>query len=67
MVQSRNELNVSKMNLTDVKIYALNTTVFLASLSKIEPFLKVMLLLVSIGYTVNRWWVLDKNKNKNDN
>lgn len=55
------------MTLTDVKIYALNTTVLLASLSKIEPFLKVMLLLVSIGYTINRWWVLDKNKNKNDN
>ena len=55
------------MTLTDVKIYALNTTVFLASLSKIEPFLKVMLLLVSIGYTVNRWLVLDKNRNKNDN
>jgi hypothetical protein len=55
------------MTFTDVKIYALNTTVFLASLSQIEPFLKVLLLLVSIGYTLNRWWVLDKNKDKNDN
>ena len=67
MVQLLKELNVFKMTFTDIKIYGLNTAVFLASLSKIEPFLKIMLLLVSIGYTINRWYVLDKNKEKNDN
>jgi hypothetical protein len=54
------------MTMTDIKIYTLNTTVFLASLSKIEPFLKVLLLVVSIGYTLNRWWALDSNKKKNE-
>lgn len=55
------------MTLTDLKIYTLNTAVLLTTLSKIEPFLKVILILISIGYTVDRWWVLNKNRNKNDN
>ena len=57
------------MGTTDLKIYALNGTALLASLSGIEPFLKVLLLLVTIGYTINRWWFLrsDKKTVKDDN
>jgi hypothetical protein len=54
------------MTFTDFKIYLLNTTVFLATLSEIEPILKVSLLIVSIGYTLNRWFVLNLNKKKNE-
>ena len=46
----------------DLKLYCLNITSFtIASLDWLEPMLKVMLLLVTIGYTVHKWWKL-KNK-----
>lgn len=46
----------------DLKLYCLNITSFtIASLDWLEPVLKVMLLVVTIGYTVHKWWKL-KNK-----
>ena len=48
--------------LDDLKLYCLNITSFtIASLDWLEPILKVMLLVVTIGYTVHKWWKL-KNK-----
>jgi hypothetical protein len=44
-------------------MYLLNTSVLLASFSQIEPMLKIILLLLSIGYTINRWYVLRKKTN----
>ena len=52
------------MGLADLKLYCFNITSFtLASLDWLEPMLKVTLLLVTIGYTVNKWWNM---KNKQD-
>ena len=43
----------------DLKLYCLNITSFtIASLDWLEPMLKVMLLVVTIGYTVHKWWKL---------
>ncbi len=54
--------------MTDIKaMYFLNTTALLASFAEIEPFLKITLLLLSIGYTINRWWFLRKKNNNEDN
>jgi len=40
----------------DIKIYALNTmTLGVTTFSNLEMGLKVLLLLVSIGYTLTRW------------
>ena len=40
----------------DIKIYALNTmTLSVTTFSNLEMGLKVLLLLVSIGYTLKRW------------
>jgi hypothetical protein len=47
-------------------MYLLNTSVLLASFSQIEPMLKIILLLLSIGYTVNRWYVLRKKTNSKE-
>ena len=45
--------------LDDLKLYCLNITSFtIASLDWLEPILKVMLLVVTIGYTVHKWWKL---------
>ena len=55
------------MNISDLKIYALNLSTFAISMSQVDMVLKVLLLSISIGYTTHKWWLLNKNKNKNKN
>lgn len=50
------------MNLTDFKIYALNGSSLMISFTNIDAFLKIILLSVSIGYTLQRWYLMNKNK-----
>jgi hypothetical protein len=57
------------MGHTDLKIYLFNSTAMVVSMTAIEPILKIMLLVVSIGYTINRWMALytdKKNINKTE-
>lgn len=46
----------------DIKLYAINAISLLVSMTSIEPVLKIMLLVVTIGYTVNKWYHLYKKK-----
>lgn len=46
----------------DVKVGILNMAVLALSFSELESYLKVALLLVSIGYTCNKWYKLYKEK-----
>jgi hypothetical protein len=51
----------------NLKIYLLNTSVFLISLSKIEAGMKIVLLMVSIAYTTMKiidWFKNRKNGDK---
>ena len=50
------------MNLTDLKIYGLNLGAFAISLTEVELLLKVTVLIVTIGYTVQKWYLMNKNK-----
>jgi hypothetical protein len=50
------------MSLTDLKIYGLNIGAFAISLTEVELLLKVTVLLVTIGYTVQKWYLMNKNK-----
>ena len=44
------------MNLTELRIYAINgSTLGVTSLTQIEDSLKIVLLLVTIGYTIAKW------------
>ena len=55
------------MNMGDVKLYALNLTALSVSMTNIENYLKILLLLVSIGYTLSKWVSLkqeDKEEEK---
>jgi len=55
------------MGLDDLKLYCLNITSFtIASFDWLEPFLKIMLLCVTIGYTAHKWWVMKKKNNETD-
>tara|TARA_R110002126_G_scaffold11278_5_gene50963 strand:- start:77 stop:244 length:168 start_codon:yes stop_codon:yes gene_type:complete len=52
------------VNMGDIKIYALNTmTLGVTTFSNLEMGLKVLLLLVSIGYTLTRWVKLKEEQN----
>lgn len=50
------------MNVTDLKIYSLNLTSLFISMTTVEPALKIILLVTSIGYTIHKWWNINNNK-----
>jgi len=52
------------MNEHDIKLFLVNTAAMTISMSQVETALKLALLLVSIGYTLQRWHFLRKNKGK---
>jgi len=52
------------MLLNDLKIYLLNILSFAISFSDVDMVLKFVLLVVSIGYTIERWIKLRKNVNE---
>jgi hypothetical protein len=57
-------LKVNIMDLTSFRVYMLNlSAITVSTLDVLEDGLKILLLIVSIGYTVQKWWEL---KNKND-
>lgn len=53
--------------MNDLKLYILNTFSFLISFTAIDEILKILLLAVSIGYTAQRWYYLNKNKDNDKN
>ena len=52
------------MNYNEVKLWMVNVAVITVTFTQIENALKLILLLVSIGYTIDRW--IDKRKNKKE-
>ena len=51
------------MNIGDIKLYAINTTTLgVTTFAQIEMSFKVLLLLVTIGYTIHKWSKLKKKK-----
>ena len=51
------------MYLQDLKIYVINIVTMAITMTQIEMFLKITLLLVSIGYTLTKWYEIH-NRNK---
>jgi len=53
------------MNETDIKVLLLNASTFAISFAQIEMALKIALLIITIGYTAQRWYLMYKeNKQK---
>ena len=47
----------------DMKLYLLNAASFgITMMDWLEPALKIMLLIITIGYTVHKWWIIKKDK-----
>jgi hypothetical protein len=54
------------VDVTDTRIYLLNGASLALSMTNIETYLKITLLLVTIGYTLHKWIHLKQNKNGKD-
>ena len=50
------------MNYNEVKLWMINMAVITITFTQIENALKLILLIVSIGYSLNKWINLRKNK-----
>jgi hypothetical protein len=48
----------------DYKTIAINLSSFGISLTNIDMMLKIILLSVTIGYTVQKWYLMNKDKKK---
>ena len=48
------------MEISDLKVYILNASTMAISFSNLEATLKILLLLASIGYTAQRWYLMNK-------
>ena len=52
------------MNYNEVKLWMINMAVITITFTQIENILKLILLIISIGYTIDKW--IDKRKNKKE-
>jgi hypothetical protein len=48
------------MTFSDLKVYTLNTMSLMITMTEVEDTLKIILLLASIGYTAQRWYIMNK-------
>jgi len=48
------------MNLGDLKVYGFNTFSLMISFSSAEDTLKIILLIATIGYTMQKWYLMNK-------
>jgi|TARA_B110000977_G_C11058737_1_gene485101 hypothetical protein len=48
------------MDATDLKVLLLNASTMAISFSTLEAALKIALLIASIGYTIQRWYLMNK-------
>ena len=56
-------LNLKKMNVTDIKVYALTVGALATSMTDIDVALKILATIVAIGYTLHKWYIMHgKNK-----
>jgi hypothetical protein len=49
------------MNLSDIKLYTINSLALGVTMMNIEVWLKVILLIVTIGYTLSKWINIKKD------
>jgi hypothetical protein len=51
-----------KMSLQDLKIYFFNASALSISMTNVDVLLKLVLLIVTIGYTVHKWYIMNENR-----
>ena len=53
------------MDSTDLKVLTFNAATMALSFSELEEILKILLLVASIGYTLQKWWIINKKRKRN--
>ena len=53
------------MDIQDIKLLAVNSISLMISMTQVELALKILLLVVSIGYTMQKWYEIYKGKDDN--
>ena len=53
------------MNIVDLKMVVINTSALAISMSQVDTALKITLLVISIGYTLNKWYYVIRNRRNN--
>ena len=53
---------------SDMKLWIVNTFLISVTFTSIEDYLKILSLCLAIGYTIRRWYLMEKtNRKRNDN
>ena len=55
------------MNIGDLKLGIINLSTLAISMSHVDMILKITLLVITIFYTLNKWWIEHKNRKNNKN
>jgi len=55
------------MTMQDLKLYLINAGTLTISMTEIDTVLKISLLIISIGYTAQRWYYLRQENRDKDN
>ena len=50
--------------IADIKLLVINFSAFIFSMTNADTILKIILLVLTIGYTLHKWWLLYKGKNE---
>ena len=53
------------MNIVDIKMVVINISALAISMSQVDTTLKITLLVISIGYTLNKWYYVIRNRRNN--
>lgn len=50
------------MTYSEMKLWIINTSVITLTFTDLDNFLKLVLLIITIGYSIDKWYMLRKNK-----
>ena len=50
------------MDTTDLKVLTFNAATMALSFSELEEVLKILLLMASIGYTMQKWYIINRKR-----
>jgi hypothetical protein len=50
------------MDTTDLKVLTFNAATMALSFSELEEVLKILLLVASIGYTMQKWYIINRKR-----
>lgn len=52
---------------SDIKLWILNTAAVAFTFTGFQDWLKTIILILSVGYTARKWWLMEFGKNNKDN